>query len=153
MSDPSIPGQAAPEKRAPFVAASERRAPPTEPPLPPDQRVGFALVGLGRLSLDSILPAIGETRLCRLAAVMTDDLEKGRRVAAQYGAPADAVYTYEEWDKLGANADVRAVYVVTPNGSHREHVTRAAEVGKAVLCEKPMANTVADAEAMVDACD
>ena len=116
-------GQDKPEARPPFVGPSERRAAPEKPPLPPGERVGFAVVGLGRLSLEAILPALAMSKLCRLAAVMTGDKDKGRRVALQYGAPAEAVYGYDEWDALGRNAAVRVVYIVTPNGLHLEQVT------------------------------
>ncbi|MDP9155925.1 MAG: Gfo/Idh/MocA family oxidoreductase [Pseudomonadota bacterium] len=148
----SVPNQDHPEERPPFVAASERRASPKNPPLAPGQRVGFAVIGLGRLSLDSILPALASCKLCKLAAVMTGNKEKGRRVAAQYGVLADAVYAYDEWDKLAHNADVQAVYIVTPNGMHHEQVIQAARIGKHVLCEKPLSNTSAEALEMVEAC-
>lgn len=152
MSNSTVPSQDRPEARPPFVAETERRSPPATPPLAPAQRVGFAIVGLGRLSLDSILPALASCKLCRLAAVMTGDREKGKRIVAQYGAPADAVYGYDEWDELAANKDVQAVYIVTPNGLHYEQVKEAARIGKHVLCEKPMSNTSAEAEKMVSAC-
>lgn len=152
MSDTKAPGQSEPEKRPPFVAASEKRAAPEPPPLAPDKRVGFAVVGLGRLSLEAILPALVSCKLARLAAVMSGDKGKGARVAEQYGVPDDAVYGYDEWDALGRNRDVQVVYIVTPNGLHLEQVKAAARIGKHVLCEKPMANNAADAQAMVDAC-
>ena len=152
MSEAKGTGQDRPEERPPFVGPSERRAKPESPPLPPAKRVGFAVVGLGRLSLEAILPALAMSKLCRLAAVMTGDKGKGCRVAAQYGAPESAVYGYDEWAALGRNDDVQVVYIVTPNGMHLDQVKRAAAVGKHVLCEKPMANTSAEAEAMIEAC-
>jgi predicted dehydrogenase len=152
MTEPRIPGQDEPEARPAFVGKSERRAAPESPPLPPQRRVGFAVIGLGRLSLEAILPALASCKLVRLAAVMTGDKEKGARVARQYGAPADAVYGYDEWDALGRNKDIDVVYVVTPNGMHLDQVQQAARVGKHVLCEKPMANTSVEAEQMIDAC-
>ena len=152
MPQPRVPGQDSPEKRPPFVGASEKREAPELPSLPPRERVGFAVVGLGRLALEAILPALAACKLCRLAAVMTGDKEKGRRVAAQYGASVDAVYGYDDWDALGQNKDVMVVYIVTPNGRHLQQVREAARVGKHVLCEKPMANDSAEAEAIIEAC-
>jgi predicted dehydrogenase len=152
MSESPVPGQDRPEQRPPFVGPSERRVDPELPPLTPERRVGFAIVGLGRLSLEAILPALAACKLCRLAAVMTGDKEKGRRVLRQYGAPADAVYAYDEWDKLAQNDDVRVVYIVTPNGLHHAQVKEAARIGKHVLCEKPMGNSSAEALEMVQAC-
>ena len=152
MPQARVPGQDSPEKRPPFVGASEKRAAPELPPLPPSERVGFAIVGLGRLALEAILPALSACKLCRLVAVMTGDKDKGRRVAAQYGAPVDAVYGYDEWDALGQNEDVKVVYIVTPNGRHLQQVREAARVGKHVLCEKPMANDSTEAGAIITAC-
>ena len=147
-----VPGQHEPEQRPPFVAASEKRAAPELPPLAPEKRVGVAVVGLGRLSLEAILPAFGTCKLARVAGVMSGDTAKGARVAAQHGVPAQAVYGYDEWDRLGANDDIKFVYLATPNGLHLDQVKKAARAGKHVLCEKPMANNADDAQAMVDAC-
>jgi len=152
MSGLPSTGQDEPETRPPFVGASERRSPIEPPPLPHDKKVGFAVVGLGRLSLDSILPALASCRLARLAAVMTGDKAKGERVVRQYGASADAFYGYDEWTRLAENDDVQAVYIVTPNGLHCEQVIAAARIGKHVLCEKPLSNTSAEAEEMIRAC-
>lgn len=152
MAGSVVPGQDRPEILPPFVSSVDRRAPPSRPPLPPDQRVGFCLVGLGRLSLESILPALATSRLCRLRAVMTGDHDKGARIARQHGLPEDAVYSYDEWDRLAADETVRAVYIVTPNGLHLDQVRQAARIGRHVLCEKPMANGSAEAESMVAAC-
>jgi len=152
MTDTRVPGQDEPEQRLPFVAASERRAGPDLPPLPPSKRVGFAIVGLGRLSLESLLPALASCKLARLVAVMTNDRDKGVRILRQYGAPEQAVYGYDEWDELGSNKEIDAVFIVTPNGMHVEQVKQAARVGKHVLCEKPMANNSAEAEVMIEAC-
>ena len=152
MTAEAVPGQHRPEDRPPFVGSSERRAPPELPPLAPDARVGFAIVGLGRLSLEAILPAIVSAKRARVVALMTGDKAKGARVAEEYAVPADAVYGYDDWDALGRNDAVQVVYIVTPNGMHLDQVRHAARVKKHVLCEKPMANNARDAQAMVDAC-
>lgn len=153
MANKVVPGQAEPEKRPPFVAASEKRAAPEAPPLPPDKRVGFAVVGLGRLSLEEIIPAFGTCKLAKLTALMTGDIAKGKRVAEQYGVSPDAVFAYDDWKGLAARKDVQAVYIVTPNGVHLKQVKQAAAIGKQVLCEKPMAATSAEAQEMVDICE
>ena len=152
MAESRIPGQTEPEKRPPFVAASEKRAPPEAPPLAPDKRTGFAVVGLGRLALEEIIPAFALCKLAKLTALMTGDLAKGRRVAEQYGVSADAVFAYDDWKGLAARTDVQVVYIVTPNGLHLEQVKQVAGIGRHVLCEKPMANDSAEAQQMIDAC-
>lgn len=126
--------------------------PPPPAPMPPSERVGFAIVGLGRLSLEEILPAFGEAKKARVVALMSGSPEKARLTAAQYGVPAEAVYGYDQWDRLKANPAVKAVYIVTPNGVHRDNVLAAASAGKHVLCEKPMANTPDEAREMIAAC-
>ena len=132
--------------------SGDRPPAPTPAPQPPSQRVGYCVVGLGRLSLDEILPAFGETKRARLAAVMSGSPDKAKLVARQYGLPEDAVYGYDEWDRLKANPDVQAVYVVTPNGVHRDNVVAAAAAGKQVLCEKPMAVSSQECRDMIAAC-
>ncbi|MEH3086109.1 MAG: Gfo/Idh/MocA family oxidoreductase [Xylophilus ampelinus] len=132
--------------------ADKPSAPPPAP-LPPSQRVGFAVVGLGRLSLEEILPAFGECRKARPVALVSGTPDKLRAVAAQYGIAASACHGYDGFDRLRDDPAVQAVYIVLPNGMHREYVERAAAAGKHALCEKPMATNAADARAMVAACE
>jgi predicted dehydrogenase len=132
---------------------AEPPSPPPPAPMPPGQRVGFALVGLGRLTLEELLPAFAECRYARPVALVSGTPEKARLVAAQYGIRPEAVYAYTEMRRLRDNPEVRAVYVVTPNSLHREHVEAAAAAGKHVLCEKPMSVGSAEARAMIAACD
>ncbi|WP_037459419.1 Gfo/Idh/MocA family protein [Skermanella stibiiresistens] len=132
---------------------ADRPSPAPPAPLPPDQRVGFAIVGLGRLSLEQILPAFAECKKARAVALVSGSPEKAKLVAAQHGISDSAVYDYQDFDRIADNPQIQAVYVVLPNGMHREYVTRAAKAGKHVLCEKPMANNSAEARDMIAACD
>jgi predicted dehydrogenase len=131
--------------------ADPQSAPPPAP-LPPERRVGFAIVGLGRLSLEELLPAFAECKKARVAALVSGTPDKLRTVAAQYGISPENCYDYASFDRIADNPAVQVVYVVLPNGMHREYVERAAAAGKHVLCEKPMANNSEEAEAMVAAC-
>jgi hypothetical protein len=63
------------------------------PFLPSDKRVGFAIVGLGRLSLDQILPAFGHSQYCKPVALVSGDRDKASEIAAQYGIAASASTT------------------------------------------------------------
>ena len=117
-----------------------------------DGRLGLAIVGLGRLSLEEILPAISASKRCRVTALVSGDLEKAKRVAAMYDVAETSLYNYDTFDQLRDNPEVHAVYIVLPNALHREFTVRAARAGKHVLCEKPMATSVADCQAMIDAC-
>jgi predicted dehydrogenase len=122
------------------------------PFLPPDKRVGFAIVGLGRLSVNQILPAFGHSRYCKPVALVSGDRDKASKIAAQYGIATSAIYDYANFDRLAQNPEIRAIYVVLPNGMHEEYVTRGANAGKQILCEKPMATSSREAERMISAC-
>ncbi|MGO9641814.1 MAG: Gfo/Idh/MocA family protein [Candidatus Acidiferrales bacterium] len=119
---------------------------------PPDRRVGFAILGLGRLSTENIMPAFGRTKHARLAGLITGTPEKGRLLASQYGLSESRIYGYNDFDRIRDAQDIQAIYVVTPNALHHEHVLRSAGAGKHVLCEKPMAASAREAQEMVDAC-
>ncbi len=143
-------GQVAfPELKSKF----EKPSGPTPSPLPPHERIGFAVVALGRLSLNQILPAFAACKFAKLTALVSGTPDKAKVVASQYGIPEAGIYDYQNFDKIKDNPDVQAVYIVLPNTMHREFVERAAAAGKHVLCEKPMATNVADARAMISACE
>lgn len=160
-----IPARAvagAPEIDAGKVAAGTIEFPawtaPTERPsggpprlLPEAERIGFAVAGLGRLALEEILPAFAQSRQARLVALVSGTPDKAKLIARQYGVSDAAILGYDDVEKLRAASDVQAVYVVTPNAVHKDFVLRVLVAGKHVLCEKPMATSSADAQAMVDA--
>jgi len=137
----------------PAIDASTEQpgAPPPNPDVP-GQRVGFAVVGLGRLALQNILPAFAQSKHARLTGLVSGDSEKMRVIAAQYGVPKEACYSYEEMARLRNNASIQVVYVVLPNALHRDAVIQAARAGKHVLCEKPMATGPEEAREMIAAC-
>ena len=119
---------------------------------PPARRLGVAVVGLGHLALGQILPGFGTARHVRLAAVVSGDKAKGAAIADQHGLPSTGVYDYDTFDDIAHDRSIDIVYIVLPNSMHAEFTVRAARAGKHVLCEKPMATTVADAERMIAAC-
>ena len=131
---------------------SEQNEKAPGPFLPMDQRVGFAIVGLGRLSINQILPAFGHSQYCKPVALVSGDREKALKIAGQYGIAPTAIYDYANFDQLAKNPDVKVIYVVLPNGMHEEFVVRGAKTGKQILCEKPMATSSREAEHMISAC-
>jgi len=118
----------------------------------PERKLGVALVGLGNYSRGELGPALRQTHHCRLAGVVTGSPAKGAQWARDYGFPEESVYGYDTMDRLANNPDIDIVYVVTPNGLHAEHAIAAARAGKHIICEKPMANTVAECDAIIAAC-
>jgi glucose-fructose oxidoreductase len=116
------------------------------------RKLGIALVGLGNYSRGQLGPALRLTQHCKLAGVVTGSKEKGIQWAKDYGFPEKNIYHYDTMARIGDNPDIDIIYVVTPNALHPQHVIAAAWTGKHVICEKPMANTVADCNAMITAC-
>jgi predicted dehydrogenase len=117
-----------------------------------NERVGVAIVGLGRIAVEEMLPAFASSRHAKPVALVTGDRAKGLKLAHQYNIPPTSVLDYKEFERLSALPDVQAVYVALPNSMHAEYTVRAARAGKHVLCEKPMATSVADCQKMIDAC-
>jgi glucose-fructose oxidoreductase len=118
----------------------------------PDRPLGYAIVGLGYYGLGVIIPQFANCAHSRLAAVVSGDPAKARRVAAEHGLPARSVYSYANFDTIRDNPDVDIVYVCLPNAMHADYTIRAAKAGKHVMCEKPMAVSVKECEAMIAAC-
>jgi predicted dehydrogenase len=120
-------------------------------PEPPGRKVGWAIVGLGNLSINQILPAFAKCEKSKVVALVSGHPDKAAKLAARYGVSPKAIYNYQNYDTLKDNPEVDVVYVVLPNSMHAEYTIRAHRAGKHVLSEKPMANTPADCQAMIDA--
>lgn len=105
----------------------------------------IGIVGLGNMGA-SHARNIGKLQEARVTAVADEREEVARRIGEEVGAQA-----FADWREL-LNADIEAVLVATPHPSHPEIVAAAAERGLHVLCEKPLAESVSRADAMVGAC-
>ncbi|MGH9378031.1 MAG: Gfo/Idh/MocA family protein, partial [Terriglobia bacterium] len=114
------------------------------------KRVGYAVVGLGGIAQNAVLPAFKHSKNAALVALVSGDRNKAKKLARKFGARD--IYTYDEYEACLNNPAVGAVYLASPNGCHFGQTLRAAAAGKHVLCEKPMANTVEECQRMVDAC-
>jgi predicted dehydrogenase len=120
---------------------------------PQEQRkIGYCIVGLGRISMQHFMPGTRLSKLSRVTALVSGHRDKAEKMAAEYNVSPKSIYSYADYDAIAANKDIDAVYIALPNSMHAEYTIRAAKAGKHVLCEKPMATTVADADAMVAAC-
>ena len=120
---------------------------------PQQDPLGVALVGLGNYATGQLAPALQETTRCRLAGIVTGTPSKAETWMEEYGIPEANVYNYETFDDIANNDAIDIVYVVLPNGLHAEYAIRAAEAGKHVICEKPMATSVEDCRRMIEACE
>ncbi|SRR5579871_419276 len=113
----------------------------------PETASGWAVVGLGAHAVDRMLPALRRARRSRLVGVYSRRVDVTRRAAEAYGAKV-----YASFERLLEDRNVDVVYLATPNDLHRDQTVAAAEAGKHVLVEKPMALSVEDAAAMTEAC-
>jgi len=114
------------------------------------QRVGYALVGLGAISQQAVLPAFAHSKKAKLVALVSSDPDKAARLAKQFQAQQH--YPYAEYARCLRNPEVEAVYVATPPGEHEKYTVAAARAKKHVLCEKPLASNVDQCRRMVRAC-
>ena len=115
-----------------------------------DKKIRYAVVGLGNIAQMAVLPAFQHaTENSELVALVSSDAEKLRTLADRYQVRITC--SYDELDRLLRSGDIDAIYVATPNTLHRTSVERAARARVHVLCEKPLAATVADCRAMLHA--
>ena len=116
------------------------------------KKLGIALVGLGNYSRGQLGPALKLTQHCALTGVVTGSREKGQQWAREFGFSEKNIYNYDTMARIADNPEIDIIYVVTPNALHPQHVIAAAWARKHVICEKPMANSVSDCNAMIAAC-
>ena len=111
-------------------------------------RLGWGIIGIGSIVKSTVAPAMVAESSCSLVAATSRD--RGR--ADAFAAAFDVAHAYDDYDAMLSNPDVDAVFIATPNALHAAQVIAAAEAGKHVLCDKPVAVTAADARTAVDAC-
>jgi predicted dehydrogenase len=120
-------------------------------PDPPGKKLGWAIVGLGSLSIHQILPAFAQCQKSKVVALVSGHPDKANKLALRYGVNLKNIYNYQNYDSIKDNPEVDIIYIVLPNGMHCEYTVRGLQAGKHVLTEKPMANTPAECQQMVDA--
>jgi glucose-fructose oxidoreductase len=114
------------------------------------RKIRYAVVGQGYISQIAVLPAFAHARKnSELSALVSDDPLKLKKLGKKYDVRH--LCTYDRYDDCLASGEIDAVYIALPNSMHREYSERAARAGVHVLCEKPMAVTEEDCEAMIRA--
>ncbi|WP_433932770.1 Gfo/Idh/MocA family protein [Sorangium cellulosum] len=114
------------------------------------RKIRYAVVGAGNIAQVAVLPAFkNAAENSELVAIVSGDAEKRAALGKRYGVAE--LGGYDELEDVLKRARVDAVYIALPNTMHREYTERAAAVGVHVLCEKPMAMTEEDCEAMIRA--
>lgn len=110
--------------------------------------IGWGVIGCGGIADRRTIPeGIIPSKNSRLVAVMDRDNSKARSIAEKYHAKY-----HDKEESLLEDSEVDAVYIATPNYLHVQQAIRAAESGKEILCEKPLALTVKGCEDIVSAC-
>ncbi len=116
------------------------------------RKLGVALLGLGYYSRDILAPALEMTEHCYLAGIVTGSPEKIPVWQKRYAIPDNNVYSYDNMHELANNPAIDIVYVVVPTSLHKKYSVIAANTGKHVWCEKPMAMTEAECQSIIDVC-
>src|SRR5687767_6713108 len=107
----------------------------------------WGLIGCGDIARRNVAPALRDLANCELLAVSRANYEKAESFAREFGARR----WYERWQDLIGDEEIDAVYVATPVHLHALQTIAAAEAGKHVLCEKPMAMNAGECDRMIAA--
>ena len=102
--------------------------------------------------MEHFMPGLTNSKTGKITALVSGHREKAEKQAAMYDVPSPSIYSYDNFDEIRNNKEIQAVYIALPNSMHAEYTIRAAKAGKHVLCEKPMATSIADCKAMIEAC-
>ena len=113
------------------------------------RRLNWGIVGTAGIGRGQVAPAIQGSQHGRVAAIASRDEDRARR----YAAELDIGKVYGEYGALLADDDIDAVYIPLPNSLHSEWIERSAEAGKAILCEKPLATSAAEAAHAIEVCE
>jgi len=116
-------------------------------------KLGVALVGLGNYSTNLLAPALQMTEHCELRGIVTGSPKKIPTWQSKYGIKDANVYNYETMHNIADNPDIDVIYIVVPTALHAKYSIAAANTGKHVWCEKPMAMTVDECRAIINACN
>lgn len=135
------------------LAPPDDQPPNLQLPEVPERKIGWAIVGLGTLALNQILPAFRQCKLSEPRALVSGHRKKAETVARAYGIDSKSIYDYESYDKIANDPSIDVIYIVLPNSMHAEYTIRGLKAGKHVLCEKPMASSIADCQKMIAAAD
>lgn len=114
-------------------------------------RIRYAVVGLGHIAQNSILPAFAHaSENSELAALVSDDPVKLRSLSREYGV--ENCFAYKDFALCLHSGAIDAVYIALPNNLHAQYCIRAAQAGIHVLCEKPLAVTEEDCQDIIKTC-
>jgi predicted dehydrogenase len=140
-----VPPSTTPE--AETASANGHRAKPATP----TRQVGYAVIGLGHIAQVAVLPGFANAKKSRLLTLVSGDRKKLQVLGDRHDIADGRRLMYDQFEDCLADPAVDAIYIALPNDQHCDCAVRAAEAGKHILCEKPLATTVRDARRMIAA--
>ena len=111
------------------------------------RKLKWGILGCASIAKRAVIPGLAQSRLNEVSAIASRDIDKSKITAEELNIPK----AYGSYEALLEDPDIDAVYIPLPNHLHKEWTIRAAEAGKHILCEKPLALTEAEAAEMADA--
>lgn len=108
----------------------------------------WGVIGPGFIATRAVIPAIQQLPNAQVLAVASSNRARAQSIATQFAIER----SYDDYDQLLADPDINAIYIALPNHLHHNWTIRAAQAGKHVLCEKPLAMTAAECDEMIAAC-
>lgn len=115
-------------------------------------KLGIAVVGLGKYGTERILPTLKASNYCYVAGLVSGSREKLKKLSSIYDVAEYNLFDYTGFDRIAYAKDIDVVYIALPTALHAEYTIRAANAGKHVICEKPMAVSARECEEMIKAC-
>ena len=109
----------------------------------------FGILSTAKIGRDAVVPALLDAENCVVSAVASRDIAKARAFADRFGVP----HAFGSYDEMLASDMIDAVYIPLPTSQHVEWSIKAAEAGKHVLCEKPIALKASEIERLIAARD
>ncbi|SEH28656.1 Gfo/Idh/MocA family oxidoreductase [Rhizobium sp. NFR12] len=109
----------------------------------------FGILSTAKIGRDAVVPALLDAENCLVSAVASRDHAKARAFADRFGVP----HAFGSYDEMLASDTIDAVYIPLPTSQHVEWSIKAAEAGKHVLCEKPIALKASEIERLIAARD
>ena len=109
------------------------------------RKVKWGVLGVAKIAVTKVIPSMQHSEFCDIVAIASRDLSRAQAAAHDLGIAK----AYGAYDELLADPEIEAIYNPLPNHLHVPWSIRAAEAGKHVLCEKPIALSVAEAEQLV----
>jgi predicted dehydrogenase len=112
-------------------------------------KVRWGILGTAKIAVAKVIPAMQQSEWCEIAAIASRDLSKAKAAAGELNIPS----AYGSYEELLADDSIEAIYNPLPNNLHVEWTVKAAEAGKHVLCEKPIALSAKEARTLIEVRD